>query len=184
MEAQASSGKTATHKVRTDDEIKDHIERRFASHASVKRYDIDIKVNKGAVTLGGSVASDEQKAEAERVARVRGVTTIENDIKVDKAVDHALDDHAKSGLSKTGEAITDTWITTKVKWFLVGEDSLKGSDISVETNNHIVTLKGTVPTATGKARAVRLARETDGVSQVDDQLVVKAKPVVKGKNTH
>jgi osmotically-inducible protein OsmY len=135
-----------------------------------------VKVNSGVVTLNGAVATDAQKARATRLANFRGVTKVDNDIKVDKDVDRTLAERAKSGLTKTGEAITDAWITAKVKWFYVGEDSLKGSDITVDTNNHVVTLKGTVTTAAGKTRAIELAKETDGVSRVDDQLVVKAEP--------
>ena len=168
---------------RTDDAIKDRIEHRLATDASVKKYDISVKVNNGAVTLDGSVATDAQKAEAARLAKVSGVMKVDNEIKVDKDVDRTLGERAKSGLNKTGEAITDTWITAKVKWFFVGEDALKDSDVSVDTSNRVVTLKGTVPSAAGKARAVQLARETDGVSRVDDQLVVKAKPA-KSKTTH
>lgn len=167
---------TAQHEARTDDSIKDRIEHRLATDATVKKYDISVKVDHGAVTLDGSVGSDAQKAEAERLAKVPGVAKVSNEIKVDKDVDRTLTERTKSGLAKTGEAITDTWITAKVKWFFVGEDSLKGSDINVDTNNHVVTLKGTVPSEAGKARAVQLAKETDGVSRVDDQLVVKAKP--------
>jgi len=168
---------------RTDDAIKDRIEHRLATDASVKKYDISVKVNNGAVTLDGSVATDAQKAEAARLAKVSGVMKVDNDIKVDKDVDRTLGERTKSGLNKTGEAITDAWITAKVKWFFVGEDSLKDSDINVDTSNHVVTLKGTVASAVGKARAVQLARDTDGVSRVDDQLVVKAKPA-KSKTTH
>ena len=168
---------------RTDDAIKDRIEHRLATDAGVKKYDISVKVNNGAVTLDGSVATDAQKAEVARLAKVSGVMKVDNDIKVDKDVDRTLGERAKSGLNKTGEAITDTWITAKVKWFFVGEDALKDSDISVDTNNRVVTLKGTVASAAGKTRAAQLAKETDGVSRVDDQLVVKAKPA-KSKTTH
>ena len=168
---------------RTDDAIKDRIEHRLATDASVRKYDISVKVNNGAVTLDGSVATDAQKAEAARLAKVSGVMKVDNEIKVDKDVDRTLGERTKSGLNKTGEAITDAWITAKVKWFFVGEDSLKDSDINVDTSNHVVTLKGTVASAVGKARAVQLARDTDGVSRVDDQLVVKAKPA-KSKTTH
>jgi len=63
-----------------------------------------------------------------------------------------------------------------VKWFFIGEDSLKGSDINVDTSNYNVTLKGTVPSAAAKARAFELAKDTDGVARVDDQLIVKTKP--------
>ena len=79
----------------------------------------------------------------------------------------------KSAVSKTGEVINDTWITTKVKTSFVDEDLLKGSDISVATNNHVVTLKGTVASAAGKARAVEIARTTDGVTKVVDTLKIK-----------
>jgi len=168
---------------RTDDAIKDRIEHRLATDASVKKYDISVKVNNGAVTLDGSVATDAQKAEAARLAKVSGVMKVDNEIKVDKDVDRTLGERTKSGLNKTGEAITDAWITAKVKWFFVGDDSLKDSDINVDTSNHVVTLKGTVASAAGKARAVQLAKDTDGVSRVDDQLVVKAKPA-KSKTTH
>jgi len=168
---------------RTDDAIKDRIEHRLATDACVRKYDIAVKVSNGAVTLDGSVASDAQKAEAARLAKIAGVTKVDNDIKVDKDVDRTLGERTKSGLNKTGEAITDAWITAKVKWFFVGEDSLKDSDLSVDTSNHVVTLKGTVASAIGKTRAVQLAKDTDGVSRVDDQLVVKAKPA-KSKTTH
>jgi len=50
----------------------------------------------------------------------------------------------KDGVSKTGEVMTDGWITTRVNARFVNEDLLKGSDINVDTDNHVVTLKGTV----------------------------------------
>jgi osmotically-inducible protein OsmY len=171
-----TSTATTHHKAKSDEAIQDRIEHRLATDSSVRKYDIDVKVSSGAVTLNGAVATDAQKAEAGRLAKVSGVTKVDNDLKVDHGVDRTLTERAKSGLTKTGEAITDAWITAKVKWFYVGEDSLKGSDITIDTNSHVVTLKGTVATAAGKTRAVELAQETDGVSRVDDHLVVKPEP--------
>ena len=84
-------------------------------------------------------------------------------------------DKTKEGLSKTGEVITDAWITTRVKSKFVGEDLLKGSDISVETNDHIVTLKGTVTSAAGRARAVKEAKEVEGVNRVVNRLTIGPK---------
>lgn len=81
----------------------------------------------------------------------------------------------KEGVSKTGEVITDGWITTRVKSKFVGEDLLKGSDINVDTNNHVVTLTGTVPSAAARARAVSEAKEVEGVHQVVDRLTIGAK---------
>lgn len=85
-------------------------------------------------------------------------------------------DKTKEGASKTGEAITDGWITTRVKSKFVGEDLLKNSDINVDTNDHVVTLKGTVTSAAARARAVEQAKEVEGVHRVVDLLTVAPKP--------
>ena len=75
----------------------------------------------------------------------------------------------------TGEVITDAWITTKIKADFVNEDTLKGSDINVDTNNHVVTLKGTVTSAAGKSRAAAIAKTTKGVHSVVNLLTIAPK---------
>jgi hyperosmotically inducible protein len=94
---------------------------------------------------------------------------------VDKTKEVAKDaGHAtKEAAEKTGEAITDAWITTKVKADYVNEDVLKGSEINVDTKDHVVTLKGTVKTAAGRDRAIAIAKTTKGVNRVVNQLVIK-----------
>jgi hyperosmotically inducible periplasmic protein len=79
----------------------------------------------------------------------------------------------KEVVSATGEAITDGWITTKVKTKFIDETLLKNSDIHVETNDHVVTLKGTVASKAAKAQAAAIAGGTEGVTRVINQLVVK-----------
>ena len=79
---------------------------------------------------------------------------------------------AKTAAKNTGKAITDSWITMKVHSQFIPDDALEGSDIDVDTNGGVVTLKGTVLTAAGKARAVAIAKATDGVKSVTDQLKV------------
>jgi hyperosmotically inducible protein len=74
-----------------------------------------------------------------------------------------------------GQAVNDGWITTKVKGSFVGVDVLEGSDIDVDTNNHVVTLKGTVPTTAARARAEELARKIEGVTSVKNELKVAPK---------
>jgi hyperosmotically inducible protein len=81
----------------------------------------------------------------------------------------------KEGLSKTGEAITDAWITSRVHSKFIGEDLLKDSDINVDTNDHVVTLKGTVMSQSARARAVAQAKEVEGVHRVVDQLTIGPK---------
>jgi hyperosmotically inducible protein len=78
----------------------------------------------------------------------------------------------KDGLSKTGELMTDGWITTRVHSRFVGEPLLKDSDISVDTDNHVVTLKGTVKSRTGRTKAGDIAKRTEGVHRVVNRLTI------------
>jgi hyperosmotically inducible protein len=156
----------------TDDSLKDRIEYRIETSPVVKKYDIRVKVENANVMLTGKVATDTQKAEAGKLAKIDGVAKVDNQIAIDKDADKTLMDHAKNGMRKTGEAVTDTWITTKVKWFFMGDDLLKGSHIDVDTKDRVVTLNGTVKTETGRKQAVRLAQETDGVTKVVDNLKI------------
>jgi len=157
----------------TDDSLKDRIEYRIETSPVVKTYDIRVKVENANAILTGKVANDAQKAEAGKLAKIDGVARVDNQIAIDKDADKTLMDHAKNGMRKTGEAVTDTWITTKVKWFFMGDDLLKGSHIDVDTKERVVTLNGTVKTETGRKQAVRLAQETDGVTKVVDNLKIQ-----------
>ena len=84
-------------------------------------------------------------------------------------------DKTKEGLSKTGELITDGWITTRVKSKFIGEDLLKESDINVDVKDHVVTLSGTVLSGAGRARAIAQAKEVEGVHQVVDRITIGPK---------
>lgn len=81
----------------------------------------------------------------------------------------------KDGLSKSGEVMTDAWITARVHERFIGEDLLKDSDIDVDTSHHVVTLKGTVMGRSGRARAARVALRTEGVHRVVNHLTVGPK---------
>jgi osmotically-inducible protein OsmY len=156
----------------SDEALKDRIEYRLETSPIVDKYDLKVKVDAGSAWLTGTVATAAQKAEAARLAKIDGISKVQNDVVVDQNVDRSLAERAKAGLTKTGEAITDAWITTKVKWFFVGEDLLKGRDITVDTTNRVVTLKGTVTSPAGRNRAVALAKRTSGVQRVVDELTI------------
>jgi hyperosmotically inducible periplasmic protein len=75
-----------------------------------------------------------------------------------------------AALLTTACAATDTGISTAVKTKLAADDDVKAYQIDVDTKDKIVTLTGNVETATAKARAVEIARTTDGVASVVDNL--------------
>jgi len=70
---------------------------------------------------------------------------------------------------------TDAWITTRVNERFVSEDLLDRSDINVDTEKHVVTLKGTVLTAAGRKKATSIARTTEGVHSVVNRLTIGPK---------
>jgi osmotically-inducible protein OsmY len=155
-----------------DAQLKDRIEFGLETSPVVKKYDVKVKVVSGEVILSGDVATVAQKTEAVRLAKVAGATKIQDAIVVDPSEDTTVADRMKGGLNKAGDKITDAWITTKVNWFFLGEDSLKGSHINVDTKDNVVTLKGTVTSTAGRARAVALATDTEGVKRVIDELTI------------
>ena len=75
----------------------------------------------------------------------------------------------KGARSATG-AVSDGWITMKVHAQFIGVDPLEDSDIDVDTNSGVVTLNGTVVTEAGRKRAIAIAKATDGVKNVIDNL--------------
>jgi hyperosmotically inducible protein len=81
---------------------------------------------------------------------------------------------AKDTAREAGTAIKDSWVTMKVHSQFIPENTLEGSDIDVETSAGVVTLTGTVTTEAGRARAVAIAKATDGVKNVNDRLRVGA----------
>jgi hypothetical protein len=67
---------------------------------------------------------------------------------------------------------TDSGVTTKVKAKFAQDDIVKAHEINVTTRGGIVTLAGKVESVAVKQQAVRLARETAGVTGVIDELRV------------
>jgi len=71
-----------------------------------------------------------------------------------------------------GCAQSDAGITTKVKAKLDAQRDLTSAGIHVDTANRVVTLSGTAASDTEKQKAVQLAKSTDGVKDVVDNLAV------------
>lgn len=80
-----------------------------------------------------------------------------------RAQDRPADEHSQS----TGQAGSDTWITTKVKTELATTKGISSTDISVETVNGVVTLTGVLPTDIQVKKAVAAAKSIKGVKSVD-----------------
>lgn len=163
---------------------------------------IDVDVKNGVVTLQGTVPSEAARARALEVSRKNdGVKNVVDELKiapargtnmagkVDKAQDktaRAADkaedkmdkagDKTASATKKTGRAIDDGWIKSKIyaQYLADWNSVLDDSDIDVDVDNNMVTLNGTVKSAAAKTKAVEIARKTDGVKGVKDNLRIAA----------
>lgn len=69
-------------------------------------------------------------------------------------------------------AQTDAGITGKVKSKLAADDTVKAYQIDVDTKDKVVTLSGNVDSQAAKDQAVVLARGTEGVADVVDNITV------------
>jgi osmotically-inducible protein OsmY len=181
--AAQSTATTTTTATQSDEALNSSIATRIANDPTLKTDAIKITVEDGVATLSGMVATNADKAKAGRLAHVPGVKKVENKIVTrEKAKDKATGTagkvvgKTKEGASKTGEVVTDGWISTRIKTKFMGEETLRQSDIKVDTNDHVVTLTGTAATEAARAKAVALAKDVEGVNQVIDKLMVASKP--------
>jgi hyperosmotically inducible protein len=71
-------------------------------------------------------------------------------------------------------AQSDAGITTKVKTELAADDLVKAREINVDTKDRVVTLSGVVERADEEAQAIEIARNTEGVVDVVDNISVSA----------
>lgn len=78
-----------------------------------------------------------------------------------------------SSMNKVGNFMDDSTITAKVKAALVDHDSIKSTDISVKTDQKVVTLSGFVESQAQAEEAVKVAKGVEGVTSVSDKLHVR-----------
>ena len=129
----------------------------------------DVKVSedrdKGVVTLAGDVKSEEEKAQAEDVARKNaGGLIVANEIgvrpqgsegeakKVDKNLDKGIEDNFRAALTENG---------------------MDNQHIRFDSQNGVITLKGDVDNAAQRESAEKMAAKIPNVTQVVNELQVK-----------
>jgi osmotically-inducible protein OsmY len=74
--------------------------------------------------------------------------------------------------AKVDAFVSDTELTGKIKSKMALDDVVRARTIDVSTTAGVVTLGGTVRSVAEREQAVRLARETKGVTRVVDHLAM------------
>jgi osmotically-inducible protein OsmY len=123
---------------------------------------ISVSTEDGHVTLDGEADSEAGRELAERLAaNTDGVDSVDNRIRV------TADAGSNGNERGVGDAVSDTWVTTKVRSTLIFSTDVPSRHISVETRDGVVHLDGEVETERERDRAIALAADVEGVVRVN-----------------
>ena len=157
-----------------DTAITAKVKAKLAGDSQTSAIKIGVDTTDGVVTLTGTVPTELEKDKArDLAANESGVKKVVNNITVDPNSIGATNagqkiDEAKKEVSRTA---SDDLILTKIKSKLLVA-GLSGIEVDVTSGD--VVLKGNVKSSDDKSEAEVIARNTDGVKTVKNQLNVKA----------
>lgn len=146
----------------TDEEIRRNIASTLGWNPDIDASTIDVSVDDGVITLAGSVSAVWKKLRAEEIAsQLRGVTGARNLLTVVPTTNTA-----------------DQNIAENVVAALKRNAVIDADDITVNVENGLVTLSGTVPTPSDRRAARVAACYTEGVLEVTEALHVRKCPEI------
>ena len=125
---------------------------------------VNIDTHDGIVTMFGSVENENDKAAATRSAmKVSGVKSVQNELQV-------IPDVAAKRIEASDDQLQDS-----VKKRIEERQALKDDNINIEVKNGVVRLSGTVDGFGERMTALTVARSTEGVKSVIDDLRIEEK---------
>lgn len=93
-------------------------------------------------------------------------------------------DKAKSMTEEAKTAVSDSWITSKTKIALFADERVKGTQVSVDTKNGVVHLRGKVDSDEAKQAAAEVSKGIEGAKSVKNDLQVVSPTVRKAVDTN
>lgn len=145
------------------------VETAFALNQHLNPFRIDTDVENGVVLLTGTVESDVDRDLAGQIAlSVDGVSKVDNKLEVAPGQKSDMEKAADDLLQKVSDATT----TAVVKSKLLANGNTKGLQVNVDTQDNVVTLRGTVESDEIRDLAEALAENTDNVSRVENRLEI------------
>lgn len=149
------------------------IRRSLLAHLKTEALDVEVEVVGNTVVLSGDVEEHADRMVAEEVARsVSGVTEVNNEIAVEADAGES-DGPITRGARATERELADATLELRVQTRLVRELGEIGFRIEVEASDGVVSLRGRIPDAQRKERAVESAEQVSGVEEVHDLLKVR-----------
>ena len=103
------------------------------------------------------------------------VGTSGRDIDVETAREKGAEigERIAAGANEAQRLAASAALTAKIKSKMALDDTIRATRIDVDTSDGVVTLHGSVSSASQRERALQLARETDGVTSVVDRLEIR-----------
>jgi osmotically-inducible protein OsmY len=188
---EATSGPTSKAQM-TNSELEEKIKARFKTDAQLNaaNLSVDANVNRNEITLSGTVGSESLRTKAIELAKSAHaglIVTTKIDVKPGEisrtayTIERAREerDIAKGRGETIGDSLDDAWIHTKIVAQLIGNSATPERKINVDVTNNVVTLRGTVETAEQKTEAEQIAKNTESVKSVNNQLKVGRAPEKK-----
>jgi osmotically-inducible protein OsmY len=146
------------------------VKAKLAVDETVRGNTIEITTQNGVVTLTGNIDSPEAKARALSIAKsTKGVVEVKDMIAVKRETG---DGDAPDPGRTLGVTIDDADTTMRVKGRLLDDPIVRGLKIDVDTRDGVVYLTGSVSSENEKELAIKLARETKGVEDVQANLTI------------
>src|SRR5690606_34971472 len=140
----------------------------FVLNDHLSALDISTEVDGHIAVLKGHVDSEVQKELAEQLAlSVDGISDVKNELVIDDSFKKTQ--ASSDSVNHFMQSINDAGITASIKTQLIASD-VKARDISVNTKLGEVTLTGSVESEAHSDLARTIAKNTDGVTEVTNNL--------------
>ncbi|HLW73801.1 MAG TPA: BON domain-containing protein [Gammaproteobacteria bacterium] len=143
----------------SDTDITAKVKYKLSGVKSLKGSDVDVTTTNGVVTLTGTATGSRAEKAAESLAKsVKGVKSVDDELT-------KPNDSKRSARAKA--AVSDSWITTKVKSSLLADSVSKGFDVKVVTTHGVVVLSGKLANQDAIEHVKDVAEKVEGVKSVD-----------------
>jgi len=203
--ASEAADRIRTESVKAGEKLEDvwlatKIHAKFVGDRDIKARDVKVSVDDGVVTLKGRVLNESEHQLALTLARnTAGVKQVVDNLDVEVAAPppaRIVNGGTPGAAPTTGTSVSpssgtngspsspppavansdDARITTSIQSKYFMDDRIKGRHIIVTTNAGVVTLTGEIADDTERAEALLLARTTEGVKRVEDNLTISVAP--------
>jgi osmotically-inducible protein OsmY len=173
----------------SESDLENTIRARLHDDELLKGADLNVTANadRNEVTLSGVVETRVMRDRAIELARTTHSGVAVNDRIEIRQRELSRSEYTEENASEErerarergetiGDSLGDAWIHTMIVASLIGDRDLPQPKIRVDVKNNVVTLRGVVESAEQKIEAERVAKETEGVKRVVNQLKVERRP--------